>query len=178
MCFEITNCAASSLPFIYCITLHYNFIHEYAQISLFSVAIHHYSDAIMGTIASQITSVSIAYSAVCSDPDQRKHQSSASLAFVRGIHRLPVNSPHKGQVTRKMFPFDYVIMPHVFTLWPTNTIPEINLDNTSYVRTWHTSIYDNTTPYIDNFIYVHQPSSVLYPTYVLNNDWQEFYFWI
>ena len=42
--------------------------------------------------------------------DQRKHQSSALLAFVRGIHRWPVNSPHKGPVTRKMFPFDDVIM--------------------------------------------------------------------
>ena len=41
---------------------------------------------------------------------QRKHQSSASLAFVRGIHRRPVNSPHKWPVTRKMFPFDDVIM--------------------------------------------------------------------
>ena len=39
-----------------------------------------------------------------------KHRSSASLAFVRGIHRWPVNSPHKGPVTRKMFPFDDVIM--------------------------------------------------------------------
>ena len=38
------------------------------------------------------------------------HQSSASLAFVRGIHRWPVNSPHKLPVTRKMFPFDDVIM--------------------------------------------------------------------
>ena len=42
--------------------------------------------------------------------DQRKHQSSTSLAFVRGIHRGPMNSPHKGPVTRKMFPFDDVIM--------------------------------------------------------------------
>ena len=42
--------------------------------------------------------------------DQRKHQSSASLAFVRGIHRWPVNSPHKWPVTRKMFPFDDVVM--------------------------------------------------------------------
>ena len=46
----------------------------------------------------------------CSDADQRKHQSSASLAFVWGIHRGPVNSPHKWPVTRKMFPFDDVIM--------------------------------------------------------------------
>ena len=44
--------------------------------------------------------------------DQRKHQSSASLAFVRGIHRGPVNSPHKWPVTRKMFPFDNAIMIH------------------------------------------------------------------
>ena len=42
--------------------------------------------------------------------DQRKHQRSASLALVRGIHWWPVNSPHKGPVTRKMFPFDYAIM--------------------------------------------------------------------
>ena len=42
--------------------------------------------------------------------DQRKHRSSASLAFVRGIHRWPVNSPHKGPVTWKMFPFDDFIM--------------------------------------------------------------------
>ena len=39
-----------------------------------------------------------------------KHQSSASLAFVRGIHRGPVNSPHKWPVMRKLFPFDDVIM--------------------------------------------------------------------
>ena len=47
---------------------------------------------------------------VYSDADQSKHQSSALLAFVRGIHRWPVNSPHKRPVTRKMFPFDDVIM--------------------------------------------------------------------
>ena len=57
----------------------------------------------MGAIASQITSLTIAYSIVYSDADQRKHQSSASLAFVRGIHRGPVNSPHKWPVTRKCF---------------------------------------------------------------------------
>ena len=62
----------------------------------------HYHDVTMGTMASQITSLAIIYSSVYSDADQRKHQSSASLAFVR--------SPHKGPVTRKMFPFDDVIM--------------------------------------------------------------------
>ena len=64
----------------------------------------------MDEIASQITSLTIVYSIVYSDADQRKHKSSASLAFVRGIHRGPVNSPHKWPVTRKMFPFDDVIM--------------------------------------------------------------------
>ena len=62
----------------------------------------------MGTIASQITSLIIVYSTVYSGADQSKHQSSASLALVRGIHRGPVNSPHKWPVTRKMFPFDDV----------------------------------------------------------------------
>ena len=70
----------------------------------------HYCDVIMGAVASKITSLTIAYSTVYSDADQRKHQSSASLAFVRGIHRGPVNSPHKRPVTRKMLPFDDVIM--------------------------------------------------------------------
>ena len=64
----------------------------------------------MGTIASQITSLTIVYSTVYSDADQRKYQSSASLAFVREFHRRPVNSPHKWPVTRKMFTFDDVIM--------------------------------------------------------------------
>ena len=70
----------------------------------------HYNDVIMGAIASQITSLTIVFSTVYSDADQRKYQSSASLAFVRGMHRGPVNSPHKWPVTRKMFPFDDVIM--------------------------------------------------------------------
>ena len=70
----------------------------------------HYCDAIMGAVASQITSLAIVYSTVYSDPDQRKHQSSTSLAFVRGIHWGPVNSPHKWPVARKMLPFDDVTM--------------------------------------------------------------------
>ena len=70
----------------------------------------HYTDVIMSTMASQITSLTIVYSTVYSVADQRIHQSSASLAFVREIHRWLVNSPHKGPVTRKMFPFADVIM--------------------------------------------------------------------
>ena len=64
----------------------------------------------MGAMASQITSLTIVYSSVYSGADQRKHQSSVSLVFVRGIHRSSVHSPHKGPVTRKKFPFDEVIM--------------------------------------------------------------------
>ena len=63
----------------------------------------------MGAMASQITSLAM-YSTVYSGQGQRKHQSSASLTFVWGIHRWPVNSPHKWPLTRKMFPFDDVIM--------------------------------------------------------------------
>ena len=61
----------------------------------------------MSAMTSQITSVSIIYSVVCSGANQRKRQSSASLAFVRRIHRWPVTSPHKESVLRK----------NVFTWW-------------------------------------------------------------
>ena len=62
----------------------------------------HYNDVMMSTMASQIAGLTIVYSNVDSDSYQRKHQSSASLAFVGGIHRSPVNSPHKRPVTRKI----------------------------------------------------------------------------
>ena len=65
----------------------------------------HYDDVIMGAMASQITSPAIVYSTVYSDADQRKHQNSVSLAFVRGIHRRPVNFPHNGQKRGKFFHF-------------------------------------------------------------------------
>ena len=64
----------------------------------------------MGAMASQITSLTIVYPTVYSGADKKKHQSSAWLAFVRGIHRWPVKSPHKWPVTRKMFPFIDAIM--------------------------------------------------------------------
>ena len=70
----------------------------------------HYSDVILGAMAFQIISLTIVYSTVYSGVDQRKHQSSASLAFVRGIRRWPMNFPHKRPGTRKMFPFGDVIM--------------------------------------------------------------------
>ena len=69
-----------------------------------------YNDVIMSAMSSHITSLAIVYSIVYSGAEERKHQSCASLAFVRRIHRRPVNSPHKGLVTRKTFPFDDVII--------------------------------------------------------------------
>ena len=81
--------------------------------------IQHYNDVRMSAMASQITSLTIVYSTVYSGAHQRKHQSFASLAFVRGIHRWSVNSPHKGLVTRKMFPFHDDIM--------NNAIPDVVL---------------------------------------------------
>ena len=81
----------------------------------------HYCDVIMGVTASQITSLMIVYSIIHSGTDQRKHQSSVSLAFVRGIHRWPVNSPHKRPVTRKMFTFDDVIMLSLALFWGDST---------------------------------------------------------
>ena len=100
-----TNCKIASLLHVY----YRLFVWSYPANGMCSNFIH-YDDVIMGAIASQITSLAIVYSTVYSDADQRKHQNSASLAFVRGIHRGPENSPHKWAVTRKMFPFDDVIM--------------------------------------------------------------------
>ena len=89
----------------------------------------HYNDVIMSGMASQINSFRIVYSRIYSGADQRKHQSSVSLAFVRGIHQWPVNSPHKGLVTWKMFPFDDVIM--IFT---------INVFSGCEMGSWHEDI--------------------------------------
>ena len=66
---------------------------------LISRVLLHYNDAIMRAMTSQITGLTIVYSTFNSGTVQ----SSASLAFVWGIHRWPMNSPHKGPVTRKCF---------------------------------------------------------------------------
>ena len=75
----------------------------------------HYCDIILGAMASQITSLAIVYPIVHLGADQRKQQSSASLAFVREIHWSSVNSAYKWTVTRKMFPLDDVIMPAIIS---------------------------------------------------------------
>ena len=96
--------------------IYISFIHIYIYLTQVhwsrdnKITSKHYCDVIMGGVASQITSLTIVYSSVYSDADQRKHQSSASLAFVREIHWGLVNSQHKWPVMQKMFPFDDVIM--------------------------------------------------------------------
>ena len=82
--------------------MNYSNIFEGNGLKIYAIQAHQ-SDVIMSAMASQITGGSIVCLTVCSGADQRKHQSSVSLTFVRGIHRSPVVSPHKGPVTRKVF---------------------------------------------------------------------------
>ena len=70
----------------------------------------HYNDVIMSAMGYQITDVSTVCTTGCSGADQRKHQSSGLLAFAKGIHRWPLNSPQIGPLTRKIFSFHDVIM--------------------------------------------------------------------
>ena len=115
----------------------------------------HHGDVLMSAMASQITDVPIVYSIVFSGEDQRKHQSSASLAFVRGIHRWPLNSSHQGPITRKMFPFDDIIMEIKFgtftciasSYWPWwspttvfETVPESKNVNLTIHKYWFPSL--------------------------------------
>ena len=85
----------------------------------FITSLIHYNDVIMSSMASQITSLAIVYTSVYSGTDQRKHQSSVSLAFVWGIHRWPVNSPHKWPVTRNFF---HLMASSCHNEWMKNTI--------------------------------------------------------
>ena len=92
----------------------------------------------MGAIASQITSITIVCSTVYIDANQRKHQSFASLAFVRGIHWGPVNSPYKWPAMRKMFPLNDVIMKRP-AVWPAATArsaKQNHFNSTQCVRFW------------------------------------------
>ena len=87
------------------------------------IIITHYNRVIMGAMASQ-TPVSQLFTQPFAQMKikENKHQSSASLAFVRGIHQWPLNSPHKGPVTWKLFAFDGVIMNAGSTHTPRNVI--------------------------------------------------------
>ena len=118
-----------------------------------------YNDVIMGVMASQITSLTIVYSIVYLGADQRKHQSSASLAFVWWIHRRPVNSLHKGPVTRKWF--------HLMT--SSCTSHQSSRNGLSYRRR---VLYNNDTadPKPLWYIYVWK-ISINYGSAVVLNDW-------
>ena len=113
--------------------------HSHAM-SCICMGLEHYNDVIMSMMASQITSLTIVYSIVYSGADQRKHQSSASLAFVGG----PVNYPHKGTVTRKMFPFDDVIMKRI------TTCLRLSIDASLFIfSSWVQALYCWFMPEID-----------------------------
>ena len=121
------------------------------MISLYLMVLeHHYSDVIMYAMASQNTGVSIVCSNVCSDAGQRKYQSSASLGSVMGIHRWPVDFPHKGLVTRKMF--------HLMTSsWCLETIASRQQNESCHIMVMASQITRNS-------LFVQQ--CVLSPTYL------------
>ena len=102
----------------------------------------------MDSIASQITSLMIVYSTFHSGADQSKHQSSASLAFVWEIHRWPVNFPHKWPVTRKIFPFDDVIMKWKISCCTFHIYHE--LAQSSCLKCSYICKIFNIMPYVDN----------------------------
>ena len=134
------------------------------------LAKYHYVDVIMTMLVSQITSLTVVYSIVYSGVNQRKHQSSASLAFVREIHQGPVNFPHKWPVTRKMFPFDDVIMPcHKIELYYECT-PIVAYNITSLIQNDNSRVFDVYCQYksIPN-----AQTSIWLPTSVFPNsaDW-------
>ena len=110
-----------------------------------AVYFNRYSDVKMGAMASQITGLTIFYSAVYSGADQRKHQTSTSLAFVRGIHRWPVTSPHKWPAMRKIFPFDDVIMVQ---RWSNGDPRSVAISPEPLLPTW-----TNIIPCIDKLLH-------------------------
>ena len=120
----------------------------------------------MGALASQITSLTFVYSTVYSRRRSKKHQSSASLAFVWGIHQWPVNSPHKRPVTQKMLPFDYVIMFHgnlLMAAWVTSGLLffiEICLTNFNFRHRWV-------------IIYSHKPLYTIHRAYCMKYSIQD-----
>ena len=127
--------------------------HELAQ--------KHYNDVIMGTIASQIISLTIVFWTVYLDTDQRTRQSSASLAFVRGIHRR-----HKWPLTRKMCPFDDVVMKSD-TVKP---ISQIRRDMCLLLIQFISSFAQALTLYVPCFQRVHKH---IFTFYVITPHWYD-----
>ena len=109
----------------------------------------HYDDVKMDAMASQITSLTIVYST-----EQSKHQSSAPLAFVWGIHRGPVNSPQKWLVTRKMFPFDDVIMVAYHMTPLGKSVGYLSLIMVLYPKLYPMVLYPKLYPKINVWFYL------------------------
>ena len=105
--------------------------------SLASQAIKHYIEVIMTTMTSQITSLTVVYSTVYSDAYQRKHQSSASLAFVWGIHRERWIPRTKGQLCGKFFHLMTSSWNFKRSLWKLVNVMSLSLWM-PMVETWHT----------------------------------------
>ena len=115
------------------------------RLTVMVVDLDHNNNVIMGAIASQITSLTSIFLTVYSGADQRKHQSYASLAFVGGIYRWPVNSPHKWPVTREMFLFNDAIMPsrHWSDHFQSRVLwrPKRSVCNYNFVAPYHIRIF-------------------------------------
>ena len=115
---------------------------------------YHYDDVKMGAIASQIISLTIVYSTVYSDPDQRKHQRSASLAFVRGIHRDRWIPRTKGQLRGKCF--------HLMT--SSCCTGSCYFDKFRYIHWWQIRQRDNISiPLVNGYVPI---VSLLYRKYM------------
>ena len=122
----------------------------------------------MGAIASLITSLTIVYSTVYSDADQRKHQSSASLTFVGKIHR------HKWPVTRKMFPLDNVIMSTNYTILKVCCLYQWKWDVTKTLLGSSPSVVKqppdaSTTPFVGHF----ELCPICETLIILNRQWPQ-----
>ena len=94
----------------------------------------HYNAVIVSVMSSQITSLTIVYSTVYPDADQRNNQSFVSLAFVRGIHWWSVSFPH--QVTWKMVPFDGIMVLKVNRCAIINHITSCCLNERQVGQVW------------------------------------------
>ena len=133
----------------------------------------HYTDVIMTTMVSQITSLTVVYSIVHLGANQRKHRNSASLTFVRGIHRGPVNSSHKWPVTRKMFPFDDVIMPRCDMAF----IAPVHRNKPDITYLLATVLSSGTSPEMGQSYYWYEYSSACEISLVNVVKWNTWIYW-
>ena len=101
------------------------------------ITYHCWDFKLANLVTLRLECLTIVYSTIYSGADQRIHQSSTSLAFVGWIHRWQVNCPHKGWITRKMFPFDYVIMVAEILHWTHRISSEIYCNWVPMANAWY-----------------------------------------